>query len=73
MGGSDDKPVSTAWIMGARSPKHSSTESKPEKAPNMEKCGVQIWAGTNTASGQLSSVISSKSRLSRPRMGRPSE
>ena len=32
-----------------------------------------MWAGMNTAPGQVSSVISSRSRLSSPRMGRPSE
>ena len=73
MGGSEDRPVSTAWMWGRREPKHSSTESKPEKAPNMAKWGVQIWAGMNSASGQVSSVSSSRSRLSSPRMGRPSE
>ena len=49
IGGSEERPVSTAWMYPDRSPKHSSTVSKPEKAPNMEKCGVQIWAGINTA------------------------
>ena len=46
---------------------------KPEKAPNREKWGVQIWAGMKMASGQAVRVSSSRSRLSRPRMGRPSE
>ena len=73
MGGSEERPVSTAWIMGARSPKHSSTVSKPEKAPNMEKWGVQMWAGTKTASGQISRVSSSRSWLEIPRIGLPSE
>ena len=44
-----------------------------KKAPNSEKCGVQIWAGMNIARGQTSRVISSRSRASSPRMGRPSE
>ena len=39
----------------------------------MAKWGVQMWAGMNSASGQASRVSSSRSRLSRPRMGRPSE
>ena len=47
--------------------------SNPEKAPNKEKCGVQIWAGMNSASGQLSKVISNKSLQSSPKIGRPSE
>ena len=73
MGGSEDRPVSKAWMCGVRSPKHSSMVSNPENAPNTEKWGVQIWAGMSSASGQASSVSSSRSRLSRPRMGRPSE
>ncbi len=73
MGGSEDSPVSTAWMWGVRSPKQASRESKPENAPNTEKWGVQMWAGMNSASGQTSSVNSSRSRLSSPRMGRPSE
>ena len=39
----------------------------------MAKWGVQMWAGMSSASGQVSSVSSSRSRLSSPRMGRPSE
>ena len=73
MGGSEESPVSTAWIWGARSPKHSSTVSKPEQAPNMEKCGVQIWAGTKIPFGHVSSMISRRSRQESPRIGRPSE
>ena len=73
IGGSEDRPVSTAWMCGVRSSKQSSIVSKPENAPNMEKCGVQMCAGMNSASGQASSVSSSRSRLSRPRMGRPSD
>ena len=73
MGGSEESPVSTAWMWGVKSPKHSSRVSNPEKAPNREKWGVQMWAGRNTAWGQASRVISSRSRLERPRMGRPSE
>ena len=73
MGGSEDSPVSTAWMQGVRSSKQASMVSNPEKAPNMAKWGVQMWAGMNSASGQVSSVSSSRSRLSRPRMGRPSE
>lgn len=70
IGGSEESPVSSAWMWGVRSSKHSSMVSKPEKAPKSEKWGVQMWAGMNTASGQASSVSSSRSRLSRPRMGR---
>ena len=69
IGGSEDKPVSREWLYGVMSSKHSSMLSKPEYAPNSEKCGVQIWAGINTASGQVSSVISKRSRLSKPSMG----
>ena len=60
-------------MWSARSAKHSSTPSKPEKAPSMAKWGVQMWAGMSSASGQHARVSSSRSRLSRPRMGRPSE
>ena len=73
MGGSEERPVSTAWISPARSSKHSSIVSKPEKAPKRAKWGVQMWAGMNSASGQTSNVSAKRSRLSRPRMGRPSE
>ena len=73
MGGSEDSPVSRAWMWGVRSPKQSPMASKPEKAPKREKWGVQIWAGIKTAWGLASRVISSRSRQSRPRMGRPSE
>ena len=52
MGGSEDSPVSRARMWPVRSPKHSSMVSKPEKAPNREKWGVQMWAGMNTASGR---------------------
>ena len=73
MGGSEERPVSRAWTCPVRSPKQSSILSKPENAPKREKWGVQMWAGIKTASGQASSVISSRSRQSRPRMGRPSD
>ena len=46
MGGSEESPVSTAWMYGVISSKHSSTVSNPENAPNREKWGVQICAGT---------------------------
>ena len=55
------------------SPKQASIVSKPENAPKREKWGVQMCAGIKTASGQVSIVISSRSRLSSPRIGRPSE
>ena len=73
MGGSEESPVSRAWMQGVKSSKQSSMASNPEKAPNREKWGVQIWAGIKTASGQDSSVIYSRSRVSRPKMGLPSE
>ena len=37
IGGSEDRPVSNAWIWGVKSSKHSSIVSNPEKAPNSEK------------------------------------
>ena len=40
--GSEESPVSRAWIWPVRSPKHSPMVSKPEKAPNREKWGVQM-------------------------------
>ena len=49
IGGSEERPVSTAWIYGVISPKHASTVSKPENAPNIEKCGVQICAGIKSS------------------------
>ena len=73
MDGSDESPVSRAWIWLDMSSKHSSSESKPENAPNSEKWGVHICAGMNTALGQQLRVISSRSRQSRPSIGLPSE
>jgi len=73
MDGSEERPVSKAWIWPLRSRKQSCTEEKAENAPSMEKWGVQIWAGMKTASGQASNVTSKRSRLESPRMGRPSE
>ncbi len=35
--GSEESPVSIAWIFGVSSSKHSSRESKPEPDPNIEK------------------------------------
>ena len=48
-----NRPVSRAWISPARSSKHSSMVSNPENAPKRGKCGVQMCAGMNTASGQI--------------------
>ena len=73
IGGSEERPVSSAWICGVKSPKHASIVSKPEYAPNREKCGVQICAGIKIARGQISRVISSRSRMSSPKIGLPSE
>ena len=41
IGGSDERPVSMAWMWGVSSSKHSSMVSKPEFEPKTEKCGVQ--------------------------------
>ena len=73
MAGSELKPVSTQKISRARSPKQASSESKPDLEPSRENQGVQMCAGTRNASGDVSRTMSSRSRLSRPRMGRPSE
>ena len=73
IGGSEDSPVSTAWMWGSRSSKHSSMLSNPELAPSTAKWGVQMWAGMNRTSGQTSRQISRRSRLSRPRIGLPSD
>src|SRR5207249_11459307 len=71
--GSDDSPVSSAKIWGNRSSKHASKLSNPDSEPSTAKCGVQIWAGMNSTSGQTSRLISSRSWLSSPRIGRPSD
>ena len=71
--GSEESPVSSACICGDKSLKHSSIVSNPENAPKSEKCGVQICAGINTASGHTSSVIESRSLDERLKIGRPSE
>ena len=73
MGGSEERPVSTAKMCGVRSAKHSSTESKPDLEPRIENHGVQMWAGIRWQRSPVASTISSRSRLSRPRIGRPSE
>ena len=44
MGGSEGKPPFPPHGYGEPGPRSTpSTVSKPEQAPNMEKCGVQIW------------------------------
>ena len=47
MGGSDDRPVSIAWISGVSSSKHSSNESKPDCDPKTEYHGVHACAGSS--------------------------
>ena len=42
MGGSDERPVSTAKICSDNFPKHSSMESNPDFEPSIENQGVQI-------------------------------
>src|SRR2546421_11888300 len=56
--GSDDSPVSSAKIWGSRSSKHASKLSNPDPEPSTAKCGVQIWAGMNSTSGEISRLIS---------------
>lgn len=73
MGGSDESPVSMAWMWGVNSSKHSSRESKPDAAPNTEKCGVHAWAGTNKARSDTSRTILKSSFASMPSMGLPSD
>lgn len=73
MGGSEDRPVSMTLMCAASSPKHSSRESKPELAPNTEKCGVQVCAGMSSASGgDLEWEAQQLFAVQAPRMGRPS-
>ncbi len=71
MGGSEESPVSSAKISLVRSPKHSSTVSKPDLEPSMENHGVQICAGMSARRGSTSSTNSKRSRESSPKMGRP--
>src|SRR4030042_3581288 len=73
IGGSDESPVSIEWICGVNSSKHSDSESKPDSAPKTEKWGVHAWAGTRTASGEVSRTIFSKCFASSPRIGLPSD
>ena len=73
MAGSEESPVSTAKIWGVKSSKHSSMESKPDLEPSTENQGVQMWAGIKKASLEVSSRVSSRSRASSPRIGRPSD
>ncbi len=73
IGGSEESPVSAAKTCSDRSRKHSSSESKPDLEPSIENQGVQTWAGIRKESGSVASVISKRSRASRPRIGRPSE
>src|SRR5512145_3359552 len=73
IGGSEDRPVSTAKTSLAKSEKHSVTLSNPDLEPNIENQGVQMCAGTRNAWEWSDKVISSKCRASRPRIGRPSE
>src|SRR6056297_2831080 len=72
-GGSVESPVSTAWIWLMRSSKQSSMRSNPDFDPKTENHGVQMCAGIKKLRSDISSVISSKSRTSSPRIGRPSE
>ena len=73
MGGSEDRPVSRAWMWPVRSWKHSSRSSKPDLDPKRENQGVQIWAGMRKAFSLASRAISNKSLESSPRIGLPSE
>ena len=50
--GSEESPVSAANTCGARSAKHSSSESNPDCAPSAEYQGVHMCAGTKYASGE---------------------
>ncbi len=62
-----------AGTSGARSPKHSSIESKPDRDPSTENHGVHACAGTSNDGPPASSTIASRSLESMPRMGRPSD
>ena len=73
IGGSDDSPVSIVKIWGSISPKQASSVSNPELAPSAAKCGVQMCAGMNSTPSHASRHISTRSRLSNPRIGRPSD
>ena len=71
--GSDERPVSSANMYGVRSSKHSSTESNPDRDPNIENQGVQTCAGIRKDSEVVSRAISRRILLSSPRIGRPSD
>src|SRR3990172_5568365 len=73
MAGSEDNPVSIAYILGESSSKHSSMESKPETLPYKEKCGVQAWAGMIKQRSLTPRAISATALAVSPTMGRPSE
>jgi hypothetical protein len=73
IGGSEDKPVSTAKMCLVKSPKASVMLSKPPMEPKAENHGVQIWAGTNKFLASAFKVNFSRSYESSPKIGRPSE
>ncbi len=73
IGGSVERPISTAEIYFDKSSKHSITESNPDFEPNMENHGVQICAGTKKISSETSRLNSRRSLLSIPIIGLPSE
>ena len=72
MAGSLDRPVSMARMCGVKSPKHSSSESKPDLDPNIPNHGVQAWAGIIMQRGSISRIISSKSLGDMVSVGLPS-
>ena len=70
--GSLDNPVSTAWIWGAISRKHSSKRSNPDLEPYIPYQGVQTWAGMTIHWGLVSRTSAVVSRTDKARVGRPS-
>src|SRR3972149_3553190 len=71
--GSLDRPVSTAKIYFAYSPKQSTIESYPEREPYKENQGVQAWQGMIAIFRSISKSTWAKFFDEMPRIGRPSD
>ena len=67
----DRSPPRRCAASGRRSTRR--RESKPDFEPSSENQGVQMCAGIRWHAGSTSSTVSSRSRESSPRIGRPSE
>ena len=71
--GSLDSPVSTAWMWGVMSKKHSSRWSKPDLDPNNPNQGVQTWAGMTMHWWFMSNAKAVRSLADMGKVGRPSD